>query len=93
MDELFLKVASFVNSFDAWQFLYVKKMILVYLMAFGISGFWFVDYLGFIFYLKKSKKRLKYIRQDYNFFQKLLLIHWYQNVYEKVDRFWFEIVY
>ena len=93
MDELFLKVASFVNSFDAWQFLYVEKMILVYLMALGISGFGIVDYLGFIFYLKKSKKRLKYIREEYNFFQKLLLIHWYQNVYEKVDRFWFEIVY
>ena len=91
--EVILKIALFVDSFDAWQFLYVKKKILVYLMAFGISDFCIVGYLGYIFSVKKSKKKLRYIRQNYNFLQKLLLIHWYQNVYEKVDRFWFEIVY
>lgn len=91
--EVILKIALFVDSFDAWQFLYVEKKILVYLMAFGISDFCIVGYLGYIFSVKKSKKKLRYIRENYNFLQKLLLIHWYQNVYEKVDRFWFEIVY
>ena len=93
MKSIFLKIASFVTHFDGFEFMYQSGIYGIYTFCFLLSGFMVMSYLGFIYNIKKSQKKNKYIRKEYNIFQRILLIHWYQNIYKKVDRFWFDIIY
>ena len=87
------RIIFFVQSFDAWYFFYSTRSILFYLFGVFFCTYTIMDYLGSIFALKKSDKKIKYIRKEYNIFQRILLQHWYQNIYKKVDRFWFNLIY
>ena len=93
MKSVFLKIASFVTHFTGFKFMYQSCIYGIYTFCFLLSGFMVMSYLGFIYGIKKSEKKDKYIRKEYNIFQRILLIHWYQNIYKKVDRFWFDIIY
>lgn len=93
MDALINKLIGFILEFDAWNYLYANRMILAYLIFFAFTVFYIDSYLSSIFYIKKSKKKVKYIKKDYNFLQRIFLVHYHKNVYEKVDRFWFDIAY
>lgn len=93
MKSIFLKIASFVTHFTGFEFMYQSGIYGIYTFCFLLSGFMVMSYLGFIYGIKKSEKKDKYIRKEYNIFQRVLLWHWYQNIYKKVDRFWFNLIY
>ena len=93
MKDFILKVFSFVAHFDGFEFMYQNNVYAMYILFFALSVSAIKGYLSFIYGIKKSEKKDKYIRKEYNIFQRILLIHWYQNIYKKVDRFWFDIIY
>ena len=93
MEDFILKVFSFVTHFDGFEFMYQNNAYAMYILFFALSVSMIKDYLGSIYGIKKSEKKDKYIRKECNIFQRILLIHWYQNIYKKVDRFWFDIIY
>ena len=93
MKSILFEIASFVSHFDGFEFMYQSGMYVVHIFCVCFSSFLITLYLGFIYGIKKSEKKDKYIRKEYNIFQRILLIHWYQNIYKKVDRFWFDIIY
>ena len=80
MKSIFLKIASFVTHFDGFEFMYQNNAYAMYILFFVLSVSMIKDYLGAIYNIKKSQKKNKYIRKEYNIFQRILLIHWYQNI-------------
>ncbi len=85
--------AGFIADFDGWNYFYIERNILEYITFSLLAFFCMFLYLGSVYVTKKSKKKLKYISQSYTIFQKILLIHYSQNLYKKIDRFWFDIVH
>ena len=93
MTELLSKLISFILNFDAWEYLYENRKIIGHGIYVAFSIGFILTSLSFFYCIKKSEKKMKYIRKEYNIFQCILLIHWSQNLYKKVDRFWFDILH
>ena len=92
--DLILKLISFIANFNAVEYFLVDRRNLVLYDIFSFYIGWeMIMYLGSIYDLKKSSKKKKYIAKEYPIYKRIFLIHWYENVYKKVDRFWFDLAY
>ncbi len=93
MGNILSYIYEYILNFNAWYILFTERLGLVYLILFIMSVWGMEDYLGTLYSVKKSEKAMKIIAKQYNIIQRFLLIHYYQNVYKKVDRLYFNFVY
>ena len=85
---------TFISDFEAWNYFFIERENLwLYLLFVDAVAFFIYIYLGTIYDIKKSSIQKKYIRKEYPIYKWIFLIHWYENIYKKVDRFWFDIAY
>ena len=68
MKSIFLKIASFIAHFDGFEFMYQNNAYAMYILFFALSVSAIKGYLSFIYGIKKSEKKDKYIRKEYNIF-------------------------
>lgn len=93
MEDLVLKLITFLTNFDAPVYFSQDRHLLQYFGFMILACLCSRDYMSSIYDLKKSDEKKKYIRKEYPMYQRILLIHWYQNIYKKVDRFWFDVAF
>ena len=93
MEDLVLKIITFLSNFDASVYFSQDRRLLQYFGIMILACLCARDYMSSIYDLKKSDEKKKYIRKEYPIYQRIFLIHWYQNIYKKVDRFWFDVAF
>ena len=93
MEDLVLKLITFLTNFDAPVYFSQNRHLLQYFGFMILACLCARDYMSSIYDIKKSDEKKKYIRREYPMYQRIFLVHWYKNIYEKVDRFWFDVAY
>lgn len=93
LENFFNDILDWMLNFNAFSSLFLEKKVIAFIIFNCLSISCIVDYLGTIFEIKKSYKATKIIAKKYKVWQRIWLIHYYENVYRKVDRLYFNFVY
>lgn len=93
MEALLLEIISFIVDFDAPEYFSQNSCLTQYFGFMIVACLCSRSYMSAIYSVKKSDEKKKYIRKAYPIYQRIFLVHWYKNIYKKVDRFWFDIAY
>lgn len=68
MKSIFLKIASFITHFDGFEFMYQNNAYAMYILFFVLSVSMIKDYLGAIYNIKKSQKKISIYAKNTIFF-------------------------